>query len=132
MSRENIDLVRVAYDVAWPRRSVDGFQDRFADDFTWRQRSEWPGRSVYTRDEMPELWADLDDTYAEFKLTPLDYADAGEYVVVTVTTSARMRASNDRIKRTVWHVWRIREGLVAEACVYSTRRDALDAAGMSE
>jgi ketosteroid isomerase-like protein len=132
MSRENIELVRLAYDGTWPLRSVDGFQDRFADDFTWRQRSEWPGRSIYARDEMPELWADLDETYSEFTLEPVEYAEAGEYVVVTVNTSAYIRATNDRIEGTVWQVWRIHDELVAEVCVYSRRRDALEAAGMPE
>jgi ketosteroid isomerase-like protein len=132
MSQENIELVRPAYDVAWPQRSVDGLRDRFADDFTWTQRPEWPGRSVYRRDDMPELWADLDETYSEYRLAAVDYADAGEYVVVTVNLSAHLRASNDRIEGTVFHVWRIQDGLVAEACVYSTRRDALEAAGRPE
>jgi ketosteroid isomerase-like protein len=130
MSRENIELVRPAYDVAWPQRSVAGFQDRFADGFVWRQRVEWPGRSVYGRDEMHELWADLDETFSEYRLVAVDYADAGEYVVVTVNTSAYLRTSDDRIETTVWHVWRVREGLVTEACVYSTRQEALEAAGM--
>jgi ketosteroid isomerase-like protein len=132
MSRANIDLVRLAYDVAWPQRSVDGFQDRFTDDFTWRQRPEFPGRSVYARDEMHELWADLDETFSEYKLEAVEYADAGEYVVVTVNTSSRLRASNHRIEAALWHVWRVHDGLVAEACTYSSRRDALEAAGMGE
>ena len=107
MSQENVDLVRIAYDVAWPQRSVEGFQEHFADDFTWRQRPEWPGRSVYGRDEMPKLWADLDATFAEYTLTAVEYADAGDYVIVTVE-----------------------DGLVVEACVYSTRQEALEAAGV--
>src|SRR4051794_36792704 len=130
MSRENIELVRPAYDVAWPQRSVDGFKDRFADDFIWRQRPEWPGRSVYGRDDMHELWADLDETYSEYRLVASDYADVREYVVVTVKLSAYLRATNDRIEGTVFHVWRVDDGLVAEACVYSTRLEALEAAGL--
>ena len=130
MSQQNVDLVRLAYDVAWPQRSLEGFQDRFAEDFTWRQRPEWPGRSAYGRDEMPELWADLDETFAEYALTAVDYVDAGDYVVVTVHTSACLRAIHDVVEGTVWHVWRIRDGLAAEACVYGTREEAFDAAGV--
>ena len=132
MSRANIDLIRLAYDVAWPQRSIDGFQDRFADDFIWRQRPEFPGRSVYARDEMLELWADLDATFSEYKLEAVDYADAGEYVVVTVSTSSRLRGSDHRVEATLWHVWRVIDGLVAEAVTYSSRRAALEAAGMAE
>src|SRR4051794_40889419 len=131
MSAKNVEMVRLAYDIAWPQRSVDGFQDRFADDFTWRQRPEWPGRSAYGRDEMDALWADLDETFAEYTLTAMDYADAGDYVVVTVRTSACLRAIHDVVEGTVWHVWRVDDGLVAEACVYGTRQEALEAAGMT-
>jgi ketosteroid isomerase-like protein len=132
MRGDNIDLVRPAYDVAWPQRSVDGFRDRFADDFTWRQRPEWPGRSVYGRDDMPELWADLDETFSDYKLVAVDYAEAGDHVIVTVNLSAYIRASHDRIEGTVWHVWRLHDGLVAEVCVYSTRREAVEAAGIRD
>src|SRR4051794_40208111 len=118
MSGRNVELVRPAYDVAWPQRSVEGFQDRFTDDFTWRQRLEWPGRSAYGRDEMHKLWADLDETYSEFSLMPIEYAEVGEYVVVTVKTSSCLRASNQRIEGTLWHVWRVVGGLLAEGCVY--------------
>jgi ketosteroid isomerase-like protein len=132
MSQENVELVRILYDVALVRRSVEGFEDRFAGDFTWRQRPEWPGRSVYRRDEMSQLWTDLDDTYSEFSLVAVEFADAGAYVVVTVNTSARLRASDGRIEGTVWHVWRVRDGLVAEARVYSNRREAREAAGLRD
>jgi hypothetical protein len=30
----------------------------------------WPGRSDYTIEEIPQLWADLDDTYTEYNLLP--------------------------------------------------------------
>src|SRR5258707_439385 len=114
MSVDNMALVHVAYDVAWARRSVEGFEDRFTDDFTWHQRAEWPGRSVYHWDEMAQLWADLDDTYSDFNLVAADFADAGDYVVVTVNLSARLRASDVHVEGTVWQVWRVRDGRVAE------------------
>jgi ketosteroid isomerase-like protein len=132
MSQENIELVRLAYDVVWKGRSADGVEHRFADDFTWRQRPEWPGRSAYTRDEMPELWADLDDTYLEFELFPVEFSEAADYVVVTVNTSAHLRASDARIEGTLWHVWRVVEGVLAEAQAYSSRREALEAAGIRD
>jgi ketosteroid isomerase-like protein len=126
------ELVRRAYEVAWAQRSIEGFEDRFTDDFTWRQRAEWPGRPVYTRDELYELWAELDETYSEFNVVPVEYVEAGEYVVVTIKASACVRASDDRVEVTQWHVWRFEDGRAAEASVYRTRHDALDVAGIRE
>jgi ketosteroid isomerase-like protein len=129
MSSENVELAHIAYDVAFVRRSVQGFEDRFTDDFMWHQRTEWPGRSVYLRDELHLLWEDLDATYSEFTLVPVDFADVGDCVVVAVHTSARLRTSDHRIEGKIWHVWRFRDGRVAEARVYSDHQEALNAAG---
>ena len=125
MSQENIDLVRVLYDVALARRTVEGFEDQFADDFAWHQRPEWPGRSVYKRDEMSQLWAELDDTYSDFTLVAVEFEEASDYVIVTVHTSARLRASDAHIEGTVWQVWRVCDGRAAEVRVYSSRDEAL-------
>lgn len=130
MSSENVELARIGYEVAFVRRSVEGFEDRFAEDFTWHQRSEWPGRSVYRRDELTTLWEDLDATYSEFTMEPVEFADMGDCVVVTVHTGARLRTSDHRIDGTIWHVWRLRDARVAEVRVYSDHQEALEAAGV--
>jgi ketosteroid isomerase-like protein len=129
MSHEQIEVARLAYDVAFVQRSVAGVRELVAEDFTWRQRAEWPGRSDYTIEEIPQLWADLDDTYTEYNLLPVEFVDVGEYVVVTVETTARLRASDRRIARRLWHVWHIRNGLVLEGRTYGSRAEAMEAVG---
>jgi len=106
--------------------------DVVADNFVWHQRAEWPGLSLYRVEDLPQLWADLDDTYTEFTLVPQDFTAAGEYVMVTVRTSARMRAGDTRIDSTLYQVWHLRNGKVREAWTYSTEAEALEAAGLSE
>jgi ketosteroid isomerase-like protein len=105
---------------------VEGVRDLFADDYKWHQRREWPGRAVYRRDELPELWAELDETYSQFELKPLEFAAVGDCVLVKVRTSARMRATADRIEAVIWHVWRFANGLVTETRVFSDYDEALD------
>ena len=130
MGRENIEAVRFGYEVAFAQRSAERLPELLAEGFTWHQRPEWPGRSVYTAADWPQLWAELDDTYSELSIVPVDLFESGEYVIVTVETSARMRTSDDRIAVTQWHVWRMRDGLALEARAYSTREDALKFAGL--
>jgi len=124
VSRENVDLIHIAYDIVWPQRSFAGFEEHIAEGFVWRQRREWLGRPVYTRDELPELWADLDETYSEYRVEALDYTDAGDRVVVRVKTSAHLKASDIRVERVMWHVWRVQDGRVSEVSVHGTRDEA--------
>ncbi|MDX6674467.1 MAG: SnoaL-like polyketide cyclase [Solirubrobacteraceae bacterium] len=132
MSEENVAAVRRAYEVGYAERSVENLLDGLDESFVWHQRPEWPGRSLYGVEDLPQLWADLDDTYTEFSLVPEDFAPVGEYVVVTVRNSARMRASDARIEATLYHVWHLRDGKAREAWTYSTRAEALEAVGRAE
>jgi predicted SnoaL-like aldol condensation-catalyzing enzyme len=132
MSQENIELVRAAYREGYQHRTVEPLRDTVAGDFRFHMRRGWPGRPVYRFDEMTQIWADLDETYSEFRLAPEDYAAVGDYVLVTIRQSARMRGSDSRVESTIWHVWRITDGLVREAWTFDSEKDALEAAGLKE
>lgn len=128
---EKIAKVRVAYDVAYAQRSVDGVRECFAKNFTWHSRSGWPGRATYGLDEMPELWADLDDTFSGYELVPARFEEVAEnYVLVEVSQSVRLRGGDARVETVVWHLWLVEE-LPAEAWVFAERAEALDVAGVS-
>jgi ketosteroid isomerase-like protein len=76
---------------------------------------------------MTEIWADLDETFTEYSLVPEDFAEVGEYVIVTIRVSARMKASDARIDSTIYHVWHIRDGKIREAWTFTTKSEALEA-----
>ena len=125
-------MVRVAYDVAYIERSVDGVRDSFADDFVWHSRPEWPGKPTYGIDEMPEVWADLDETYSEFEVVPAAFEEIADgYVLVTLEQSTRLRGSETRVKSAIWHLWRV-DALPRETWVFGERAAALEGAGLSE
>jgi ketosteroid isomerase-like protein len=126
-SEDNVRMVRRAYEVAFVERSVESIADAADESFVWHQRTEWPGRSQYSLEELPQLWADLDDTYTELTLVPEDFAPVGEYVLVTVRTSARVGAGGARMERDLYHVWHVRDGKLREVRVYGTREEALEA-----
>ena len=130
MSKENVELVRAAYREGYARRTVEPFRDKVAGDFLFHMRPGWPGRPVYRFDELTQIWADLDETYSEFRLFPEDFAAVGDYVVATIRQSARVRGSNARVKATIWHVWHVADGLVREAWTFDSEEDALKAAGL--
>ena len=132
MAAQNIEMIRVAYDVAYAQRSLAGVRDRFAEDFVWHSRPEWPGKATYSADEMLELWADLDETFSEFELVPVDFEEVGdEHVLVEVRQSACLRDSDARVETTIWHLWRI-EGEPREGWVFTNQIEAREAAGLEE
>jgi SnoaL-like protein len=130
MSQENVKLVRRAYEEGYAKRSVESLRERFADDFRFHMRPGWPGRPVYRLDELPLIWADLDDTYTEYALVPERFEAVEEYVIVTLRQSARMAGSDARIESTIWHVWRFGDGTAVGAWTFDRRHDALEAVGL--
>ena len=132
MSRENVEAVRIAYDLAYAQRSVEGVRDRFAADFRWHSRPEWPGQAEYTVDNMTDLWADLDETFEEYSLAPASFEPLGAYVLVTVDQSTRLRASGDRLETRIYHLWRVEAGQPQETWSFGTREEALETAGLGE
>lgn len=132
MSRENIEVVRLAYDVAYAQRSVEGVRDSFAPDFVFHSRPEFPGRQLYRFEEIEQLWADLDETYSDYALVPVEFEDVADYVLVTLRSSAQMQGSRLRVEGKIWHLWRISEGKPQEAWTFGTRTEALQAVGLRE
>ena len=129
MSPPNVELVRLAYEVAYAQRSLEGVRELFPEDFVFHSRPEFPGPPRYRVDDMPQLWADLDETYTEFDLVPEEFTVVKDHVVVTISQSARLRASEMRIETTIYHVWQFRDGTPLAAWAYGERSEALRAAG---
>ena len=132
MSEENVEIVRFAYREGYERRTIETLRDMVADDFCFHMRPGWPGRPLYRFDEMPQAWADLDNTYTEYSLVPERFAAVEDYVLVTLRQSARMRGSDARVESTIWHVWRLGNGKALEAWTFDDEQDALEAVGLRE
>lgn len=132
MSRENVELVRKAYAEGYARRDVSALRDRADPDFRFHMRTSWPSRRVYRFEELPQVWADLDDTYEEYVLAPGEFEDVDDYVVVTLHQSSRVKGSDARVESTIWHVWHITQGVAREAWTFDQRAEALAAVGRAE
>jgi ketosteroid isomerase-like protein len=120
--------VRRCYELGYATRDLDAVRELFADDFEWHQRREWPGRPVYRRDELPQLAEELDKSFSDFSMVPVEYQEVGDCVVVKTTTRARLTAGSDWVEGTVWHTWRIADGRATEVRAFTEREEALAAA----
>jgi hypothetical protein len=60
-----------------------------------------------------------------------EYIDAGEHVVITFTNRFRGRDGIEVQAHGTW-LCTIRDGLVVRICLYQERKEALEAAGLTE
>ncbi len=134
MSQEYVEIVRFAYEEGLAKRTTDhpDTPERFADDFRFHARRGFPGRPVYRLDQVTELWADLDATFTDYSIYPDGYESIGEYVLVRIRQSARLKGSDKRLDDTLYHLWHVVDGKAKEGWAYGRREEALEAAGLSE
>jgi ketosteroid isomerase-like protein len=131
MPRENVKLVERAYE-GYAKRDIEEHRHLFAEGFRFNMRPEFPIQGSYSVDEIPEFWTDLDETFTDYRLVPTDYLEAGDWVLVTLDSSARMKGSGAIIEDTIYHRWHVRDGKIVEAWTHSDRAEALEAVGLSE
>ena len=73
------------------------------------------------------------DTFDEFTAQPVELVDAGEnQVVAVVQISGRAKFSGVETTMTFAAVYEIRDGRIARGREYTTRAEALKAAGLAE
>src|SRR3954453_16288146 len=133
MSRENVEIVRRAFD-AFTRGDTDGVLQLCHEDITITQPPELPGVSRQQRGHggvreafsiWPEQW---DDYYIEILRT----ADSGDYVVVTARTGGRGKQRGVGGKMEFAFVFTVQDEKIAEMQIFMREDQALEAAGLRE
>jgi ketosteroid isomerase-like protein len=129
MSQKNLEVVAEAYGTL-RRSGVGAFSDYWADDIEWHtMRSQWFGRGA-GRAYLQELV----DLFDGFTTEPLELIDAGDdRVVIYLRYGGRSRRGGVAIPPEYFAiVIRVRQGKIAHATEYATKREALEAVGLSE
>jgi ketosteroid isomerase-like protein len=129
MSQENVRIVEAAYE-ALSSSGIDAFSDYWDDDIEWQtMRERWRGRRA-GRAYLQE-YVDLFD---DFRTEPLELVDAGaERVVIYLRYSGWAKRAGMEVPPEYFAiVIDIHEGKLVRAVEYATRREALEAAGLSE
>jgi ketosteroid isomerase-like protein len=127
MSQANVEVVR-SFTEAYLRGDHVQAVAHLAPDVVYEVGQELPARRP---DELLAMWRRWEAEWERIELTPEEYIDAGDQVVVAVQYSGRARASGIELEDRLFEVHTLRDGKIARKREFKTRSEALEAAGMS-
>jgi ketosteroid isomerase-like protein len=131
MRERNVEVVRRGYE-AFGRGDLGAAMELFHPDVEWHD-PERPGGGTYRGHEgVLRNLAEWLEGWEEFRLEPEEFLEAGDQVVVLVRQSGRGKGSGVEIEGRLAQVFGLREGKVVWARTYTSREEALKAAGLGE
>ena len=123
MSQENVEVLRRGYE-ALDRGDADAWLEAFHPDVE--------AQVLRGREGVGRIFALLRDTWADWRIEPERFLDAGDRVVVFVRMRAKGAGSGAEIEFERAQVWSFREGRATSMRVYKDRAEALEAVGLRE
>jgi ketosteroid isomerase-like protein len=135
MSQENVEIVKVAYEV-FARAGLDRFMQHFSDDVEYHVLAgadDLIHGPCHGKDAVRAWLQDWIDTFDGFWMELVELIDAGGVTVFTAERyGGRARLSGVETDSANWTVFTIRDEKIASGHEYPTREQALEAAGLSE
>jgi ketosteroid isomerase-like protein len=128
MSQENVEIVR-RFTEAYIRGDHAGALSYLASEIVYETGQELPARQP---DELPAIWKRWEAEWERIELTPEEYIDGGDQVVMAVRYTGRGRASGIEFEDRLFEVHTVRDGKISRKRDFKTRAKALEAAGLSE
>ena len=133
MSQADVEILRQGFE-DFARGDVQSVLERLDPDVDWRPAIA-PILGVETvrgREAVGEFFTrDLFEGFDEFTVEPLAFEDLGDAVLVTVRYCGRGESSGLEINQTFASLYRLRDGKTVSMRDYSTKDEALKAAGLS-
>jgi ketosteroid isomerase-like protein len=128
MSQENVETARRAYE-AFNRGDLEGM----VADFAYVATGAIPGEGGVYRG--PDGWTDfvgwLRSEFESPRVQIRELIEAGDQVLAAVTLRGRGKQSGVDASWDVWNLWTMCEGKVVHGHGFTSRADALEAAGLS-
>ena len=133
MSEESVAIARRAYE-AFNRGDLQAMVADLAPNFEYATTGAIPGMTGVYRG-VEGILGFLEWMRSEFerpRIEVRELVDAGDQVVAAVTLRGRGKQSGVEASWDVWHVWTMERGKVVHGQAFTSRDEALEAAGLSE
>jgi ketosteroid isomerase-like protein len=133
MSQENVEILRRAFE-AFNRGDLDGVLADAAPDFEYVASGVMPDFQGVFRgaEEYRRLLGWVPDVFDDARVEATEVIDAGDHLAVSVTFSGRGKQSAVATTWKMWQVWTFEEGRFVRGRGFSSREQALEAAGLRE
>ena len=131
MPPNNVDIVREAYD-AVNRGDLDMAVSCIAPDMEYVASGAVPGATgVFMGPEgVKEFIAGLYEEFDEPRADVSELLDAGDQVLVSATARGRGKLSGVEATWDTWQLWTVRDGKLVRGQGFTSREEALAAAGL--
>jgi uncharacterized protein len=131
MSRENVEVVKAAYARA-SRGDFDGLLAHFHPEVEWVEDPHLPGAIRRGHAEVKRYFESMPRHWEELRFEPERFVDYGDEVLALARVTTHPRRGGPEIDRPFDAIFTVRDGMIVRARLFSSRHDALDAAGLSE
>jgi ketosteroid isomerase-like protein len=128
----NTDTLKEGYE-AFGRGDLDGATANFADDIRWEnpEASQLPNSGVTEgKENVKQLFAELGNYWESFQITPDEFVESGDTVVVLSHSESKGKDTGKEVKLPWVHIWRFRDGEVTEVQALTDTAMAADALGV--
>ena len=138
MSQENVERIRGTYEVfnrfGWESEEARRVgTELLHPDVEWHDQRELPGATVHHGIEgVEEHLAAAQEALEYGTMDVFEVLDADPWVLVVYRVHAHGRVSGVPVVRDAVNVYRFRGAKVDRVDIFGTRREALEAAGLSE
>jgi ketosteroid isomerase-like protein len=133
MSQENVEGARELWRT-YRDRGIDGALDHVAEDCVCEDFPELPDHATYEGKEgFRERYLHFVEIWGDFVIEPVEFIDAGDDVVVAVTAmTGRGEGSDAPMDAVAAFVYEVRDGKIVRDRPFTSRSQALEAAGLRE
>ena len=134
MSQENVEVVRGVWGIVASEGITDAVLEFFTEDCVMEDFPELPDRGVYLgREGVREIARHFQEIWDDFVQEPIEFTDAGEDLVFgVVAMRGQGRDSAAPLDAAAFWVHELRDGKLARMRAFTTKAQALEAAGLSE
>jgi ketosteroid isomerase-like protein len=130
MSRENITVIRGMYE-SFSTGDVTSVLGQMHQHIEWREAENfiYADRSPYRGPQavLEGVFMRLASEWADFKVMPEEWLDAGNHIVVLGTYSGRHKESGKEVRAQFAHIWGVTHGRVVRFQQYTDTKQFADA-----